>query len=207
MIERPATPVGLDVCLRSTADIQLSILRSTFEEEISAGEAEIDEQQFFFKSFDAPSFVQIVAALPWWYQLAVGAVTPVAVGYLNAAGASLWENQGENLARLTKRLWSVADRIVTLSNLIEPRTKIMLAVPSGNEPFSLHFEVTDFSRDAVAIQIAALCYHARTLETFIESEAFDPAIAGWLKIEPDGGIVLHWQDNATLVPKSQLFPV
>ena len=200
--------LDLPLSIRSTGDVSLAVLETAFDEIYWATQVCVDERQYFYKSFDAPSFVQLVAALPWWGQLGISAAGVVVSGYLKEAGSSIWKSQPAFGKFVSEKLWSLASRIVAFQPLISANTRIEIGFPLRDEYFPAVLTLTDLSVDSVAFQIAALCYHHSALEEFVSSPAFNPASAGRMELQHDGTIILNWQENDEFLSRrSHSFPI
>ena len=193
--------------IRSTRDISLATLASIFDDDFWKNEARVDESQFFFKSSDPPSWVQLVASLPWWGQLGAFGTSVVVSGYLKEAGSSIWKNQPAFAKLTSEKLCLLASKVVTLQQMIPSNTKIKIAFPLQNEYFPAELILNDLTIDSVAFQIAALCYHQRAIEAFIGSPEFNPATGAWMELLNDGTIIFNWQQNRSLENRSRLFSI
>lgn len=185
------------------------MLASVFgDDDFWKNEARVDESQFFFKSSDPPSWVQLVASLPWWGQLGAFGTSVVVSGYLKEAGSSIWKNQPAFTKLTSEKLWLLASKVVTLQQMIPPNTKIKIGFPIQDRYFPVDFILRDITIDSVAFHIAALCYHQAEIETFTNSFEFNPARAGgWMELLNDGTIILQWQENLTLEKRSRTFSI
>lgn len=193
------------IVVRSTGDISLEALADILQSDGAGDVFTIDPQQTFYKSTTPPSFVELVSALPWWGQLGAYAVGTVATGYLTAVGASLWKNQKDVRTVVSERLWSLAERIIALHPFLPAHTKIKICFPGQDEHFPIFLNLDCTNTDYVALQIAALCYHAPVLEAFMLDPVFDPALTGWLEVLGDGSIELFWQRKTDLERVSMVF--
>ena len=186
-------PVGLRVCC--TSDVPDTVLRQVFLANGWEDLVDIDGDRVALMSAEPPSFVQLLATLEWWQGLASAAAGVVVTGYLEQAGINLWKNQRKIGSLISKRLWSLADRIVNLQTLLPERTSVSIAFPSRDYHFPVLLLVRSLDIETVALQIATLVYYSGKIERFLQSNNINSVMNPIINISEKGTLELHWRER------------
>src|SRR5688572_16624885 len=81
------------ITILSTGDIPLETLESVFAEGSTAGLIEVDESQYFFKSVEPPSWVQLIASIEAWQALLGAGLSVYVSSLLAEAGKETWKDR------------------------------------------------------------------------------------------------------------------
>jgi len=192
--------------IRATDDVSISLIVQAFAEDNWTDIVDIDVG-YVLLSVEPPSFVNIVSDWAWWQQLAAWTGAVFATGYVAKAGSDLWDKQPKLLEQASGGLCSLARRLVALRENLKSRTAINVGAKSKNgiDNVLLHLDVAD--ADAIAFKIAALCYHAKSLESFSQSDDFDAVFNGHIFVNDDGSILLRWCDRVSNEMREKTFSI
>lgn len=189
------------ITIQSTGDVSLATLQRLFLDEPLAELTEIDERQYFFKSLDAPSWVQIIAGVDAWQALLGAGLSIYVTGVLSEAGKDSWKNRGKAYKAIksgSQLLLQLARRIVTLQNLLNPETRIEIGLPISDGNYSALLPITANGVEAVEQQLAQFSAHCAALREIFDREDFNAV--GWviLSLSDNGDLLVQWMDAASL---------
>ena len=189
------------ITIQSTGDIPLETLESVFGDSIAAEVTEIDERQYFFKSMDAPSWVQLLANVETWQALLGGGLSLYAAGFLAEAGKDTWKNRArisKTIRGGSRMLLQLATRVVTLQNLIGRETRIEIGIPIADDHYSALLPISIGSAEEVELQLARFSAHAAALSEMLNRSDVKPL--GWviLSLAENGDLLVEWSDVETM---------
>jgi hypothetical protein len=199
---------GSVLTIRSTGDVSLSALENTFSDWASTGKVTIDDNQYFFKSMDVPSWVHVLLSADAWKQLVVAGLSVYAAGFLSEAGKESWKKRGlvisaAKSAGLT--LQDFAKKLVTLQNLLGPNTSIAVGLPIKDDAFALILNLNSMGESKIETELALIAVHATELAELIESPDFIPLGSPTLEASPDETLSVKWMDRASLEIRTKAF--
>jgi len=201
------------VKILSTEDISLEDLRDLQRELRPSVELEVQENQYFFKSAEPPSWIAFFADGSWWLK-AFGAYAALYVAEIvKEAGKTTWKNRrvvaaaarsaGESTIRAFARALS------RLRVKITPRTDLLVGLPVPDQDFGarLHLEATD--QELLEIQLALFFHHLPRLTQLIRSQQLDTRALGpvQLRLLEDGGLEVAWLDSASERERRHTLPL
>ncbi|HET9814038.1 MAG TPA: hypothetical protein VFP57_10350 [Sphingomicrobium sp.] len=187
--------------IQSTGDILLEKLEAVFAESVVAELTEIDERQYFFKSMDAPSWVQLLANVNEWVALLGGGLSVYVAGILAEAGKDTWKKRAsipKGVRRGSRMLLELARKIVTLQNVVGPATRIEIGIPISDDHYSALLPINVGSPEEVELQLARFSAQAVALSDLLGQSDVKPL--GWviLSLTERGDLLVQWSDAETL---------
>ena len=194
------------ITIQSTGDISLAKLESVFADPPIAELTEIDESQYFFKSMEPPSWVQLLADVKAWQALLGAGVSVYVSGMLAEAGKETWKGRASAYKAIrsgSKMLLQIAKRIVTLQSLVGPDTRIEVGIPIIDGYYSALLPITTGSPEHIELQHARFSAHSTALGARLDRADIKPL--GWviLSFAEDGDLRVQWMDRDSLQSREE----
>jgi hypothetical protein len=197
------------ITAESTGDVSLDLLRELFAEPPFGQLVEIDERQYFFKSFDAPSWVRFILELDTWQALLGAGASFAAASFASEAGKAAWKKAAKLPAGLSagsKFFLRFADKLSTLRGTA-PSLEVAVGVPISDGRYSALLKLTGTTAEEIEIQLVTLALHAAALGELLARTDVRPV--GWiaLKLDGDGRLIAEWLDAVESDYRSEVLAV
>lgn len=198
--------------IRSTSDLPLALLQQGALALPSDWQVEVDEEQTCYKSMDAPSWVAVVAELPWWGQLFAVAVSVYFSGMVSEAGKDTWRNRGKIAAamrRAPSAIATLASYLLSAKATGTSRTKEFLAVPMFDQYQTAALELEYSTEEELEFSIALFVRHAPALEVLLRTEGLidSPPLGDvQLAFTKECSMEVTWVDASSLIRYARVLP-
>ena len=159
-------------------------------------------REIVLKSFEAPSWIRILAEAPWWLQ-AFGACAALYVAELVKGAAKA------TVQALTNRdtpLGVFSSSLREFRKIRLGRTGIAIGLPVPGECFGTVLAVKADSLDDVEHEVAIFVYHLPRIIELMESEELSRNAVGMVQLVlvDEGNIEVRWIDESTFEERSRL---
>jgi hypothetical protein len=197
---------ALMITIQSTGDISLETLEELFRAP-PFDDAVIDRSQYFFKSADAPSWVQIVLGIDSWQDMLRTGISAFAVGLLAQAGKETWRKRAGVLGSVkggALLLCELAKRIATLQNLVGSTTQIAVGIPVEDDAYAAILRISDANPEVIETQLVWLGLHSHGIANILTQQDFKPL--GWvvLNLDEEGELAIRWMDRESLQEREEV---
>ena len=193
--------------LISTSDISLNELKEWAIEVGGEYAIEVDEQQDFCRSPDAPSWVTLIAGADWWLKILGACVGVYFAAIANEAGKDTWKNKSSIAAAFSKSgsaLRHFAQKLFVL-RLKLPQSKLVLSLPVPSDDFGTSLVLQGDTAEELGAELALFVHHLPKIQELIRSEGSERegVVNGniHLTLRIDGSLEVSWMDSTTLLVK------
>lgn len=165
---------------------------------------QIEEERYFLKSLDAPSWVRLVAELDWWQQALSAASALYIAELVKEAAKETWKSRAKLLtvaASSVRAIRTLAVRLVQLKRKLEERTEVVVGVPLPHEYFDTQLILRAKDPAETEIELALFVHYLPAVKALIDEQASknQPASTGYfLEIQPNTDLLVWWFDSETL---------
>jgi len=187
----------------STGDVSIPLLNEISEGLLPEVKLDVDDHQIFLKAAEPPSWVTLIADLPWWVQAMSGYAALYIAEVVKEAGKETWQNRAKLLSPLVSAggsLAKLAQAIADLRARLSSRTRLEIALPFPDEVFPARLEIAGSSVEEIAMQVALFVHHLPALGELIQHRGLNHgSIAGGLTLtlQKNGSLKVSWQDVET----------
>lgn len=198
--------------VQSTSDIPLAALKQAALILPSEWKVEVDEEQTLHKSMDAPSWVSVVAELPWWGQLFAAAASVYLSGIVSEAGKDTWRNRGKIAAamrRAPSAVATMANFFLSARAMGTSKTIVLLAVPILDQYQTAALELEHSTVDELEFSIVLFVRHLPALEALLLAEGLidrPPIDDVQLQFREDCSLEVIWMDSLSLNRHRRVLP-
>lgn len=185
--------------IQSTENIPLEIVKNIESELSQVLDVKAQEQQFFHKAADPPTWITFIAETEWWQKALVAGTAIYITTLIQEAAKSTWKMISKTISRKNSRqnpIIVLADNISSSQKHLPPRTQIFLSIPIPDEYNSSALELTLGSSEEIAMQVALFAHHLPELMHLIRNEISpDDRILGsfQLTLLDDGALKIVWK--------------
>lgn len=192
--------------VQSTGDISLAQLENAFAASPLGEITKIDERQYFFKSVEPPSWVQLLASVEAWQALLGAGVSLYVSSIIAEAGKETWKSRksiNKAVASGSQMLLQLAKRLVTLQSLVGQGTTFEVGIPFEDDRYSALLPITTSSAENIELQLAQFSIHAKTLGELLSRTDVKPV--GWiiLSLTENGDLFVQWMDCDSLKQREE----
>lgn len=199
--------------IHSTSDVSIEELKINAEALPHEWEVAVDEHQMFFRSLDVPSWVSLIAKVPWWLRFLAAAASIYVTGIINEAGKDTWKNRSKIVSAVRKAptaITNLAEFIMRARASVSPKTYFELAIPFPDDFNTIRLKLNDKCIKEVEFSIALFVYYLPELQNLWSAEGLieNPPAAGLqLELNDDLSMTVEWQDHSTLTKQKRTLRV
>lgn len=189
---------------QSTADVSLEDLRKLVAELGPDFRIEVDENQIFFRSVSAPSWVAFFAEADWWVTLLKLYAGLYVAEIVKEAGKETWKNRGKIVSAAVVGANRVKDLGIALGKLrsrLSSKTRIAVGLPVPNDYDGTRLELLGAEADELAVELAIFVHYLPALTDLIREERLNgQTVAAGIRLVllPDASLEVSWQDGDSL---------
>ena len=188
-----------------SSDISLDELREWAIEVGGEYAIEVDEQQDFCRSLDAPSWVTLIAEADWWLKILGIYVGLYFAEIVKEAGKDTWNNKSSIAAALSKSgsvLRHFAQKLFVLRRKL-PNSKLVLSLPVPSDDFGTSLVLQGETIEELGGELALFIHHLPKIQELIRNEglAREGVVNGgiYLTLQDDGSLEVTWMNCETLL--------
>jgi hypothetical protein len=190
--------------ITSTEDVPGDALEAFRASLASDYELSLQDDRFFFKSLDAPSWVRLIAELEWWQQGFSAAAALYIAEIVKEAAKETWKARASLVSAAIKSatgIKNLAVRVAHLKASLAARTEVVVGLPRPNDYFGTHLTITAEEPAVGELELALFVHYLPAVAKLIadqKAKGESPATGYFLEIQPNTDLLIWWFDGASL---------
>ena len=189
-------------CISHTEDIDSDALDALVADIKKMFGVDTTTHRIMLRSLEPPSWLQVVAEAPWWFQaLGAGAAIYVAELLKGAAKSTV-----RAISKRDDALSALASSLCEFRKKHPIRTKLMIGLPVLDEESGTLLTIRADAFDDVEHEIALFVHHLPELIELMESEELSKKAVGMvqLMLVGEGNIEVRWTDHSTFEERRKI---
>lgn len=188
----------------ATSDVPEDVLRQFRDELRPEFDLDVDGGRVALLSMEPPSWIHFIAQADWWIQGLAAYSALYVAEIVKEAAKDTWKNRTKIVSAavgVSNKLRRLAEKFINLRNRVSTRTDLIIGLPTPDDHFGAHFELTAADPDTLSLEIALFVHYIPAVLKLIDAEGLNsrkPATGVFLTLLPTCALHVAWFDGESL---------